>query len=60
MILIWRAALPLRKNIFEVNQAIVGRMSKGWYRARKLGKTHYPSLQQMVRSKRAEKEEEAG
>ncbi len=56
--LTWRASLPLRKNIFEVAQAVAGRMSKGWYRARQLGKTYYPSLNQMAQSKRAELEEE--
>ncbi len=32
-LLMWRASLPLRKNMFEVPRGIVGRMSPGWYRA---------------------------
>lgn len=43
-ILTWRASLPLRKNMFEVGQVLVGEMPRGWYRARELGKTYYPSL----------------
>lgn len=42
--LTWRTALPLRRNIFEVVQVVTGRMSKGWYRARRLGKTYNPLL----------------
>lgn len=42
--LTWRASRPLRRDIFEVAQVVVGRMSPGWYRARALGKAYYPSL----------------
>lgn len=45
----WRASLPLKKNIFEVPQMLVGEMSKGWWRARELGKTWYPSLAHIKR-----------
>ncbi len=54
----WRASLPLRKNLFEVPQVLAGRKSRGWWRARELGKTYYPSLGALVRSKRAEAVEE--
>lgn len=47
-ILLWRTALPLKRNMFEVAQAVAGRMSRAWYRARKLGKTWYPSLKELV------------
>ncbi len=47
-ILIWRAALPLKRNMFEVGRAIVGRMPAGWYRAQEQGKTYYPSLKMLV------------
>jgi len=40
----WRVARPLRNNIFEVGQVLVGKKSAGWWRARSSGKTHYGSL----------------
>ena len=52
MMLLWRASLPLQKNIFEVIQSVVGRMPKGWYRARDLGKTYYPSIRDLVAAKK--------
>jgi hypothetical protein len=45
--ILWRASLPLRKNLFEVAQVVVGRMPSGWYRARELGKTYYRSLRDL-------------
>lgn len=54
----WRANLPLKKNIFEIPQILVGNMSKGWWRARELGKTWYPSLAHLEKSKREAAEEE--
>jgi hypothetical protein len=50
-IVVWRAVLPLKKNMFEVNQAVTGTMPPGWYRARDLGKTYYRSLKALVRSR---------
>jgi hypothetical protein len=55
--IVWRASLPLRKNMFEVTQVIAGRMPRGWYRARELGKTYYPSLGELVNIRRAERED---
>lgn len=55
----WRASLPLRKSIFEVPQIVVGNMSKGWWRAKELGKTWYPSLAHLAQAKRRKAEEEA-
>jgi hypothetical protein len=46
----WRATIPLKKDLFEISQVLVGRKSKGWWRARRQGKTYYPSLAHMVRS----------
>jgi hypothetical protein len=46
-LMVWRASLPLRRNIFEVLQVVAGRMSPGWYRARATSKTYYRSLEQM-------------
>lgn len=55
--MVWRASLPLRRNMFEVAQVVTGRMSNGWYRARELGKTYYPSLRVLVDARRAERAE---
>ncbi len=54
---LWRASRPLRRNIFEVAQIVVGRMPRGWYRARELGKTWYPSLKGLIDERRANREE---
>lgn len=43
----WRASLPLKRNMLEISQVLVGRMSKGWWRARALGKKWYPSLAEL-------------
>jgi hypothetical protein len=51
---VWRTSFPLRRNIHEVMQVVIGRMPPGWYRARLLGKTYYASLGQLVAAKRAE------
>lgn len=40
----WRASLPLKRDMFEIAQVLVGHMSRAWWRARELGKTYYPSL----------------
>jgi hypothetical protein len=47
---LWRASTTLRMNMFEVPMGIVGRMSPGWYRARRLGKKHYRSLGELARA----------
>ncbi len=57
-LLVWRASITLKKNIFEIPHAVVGRMPKGWYRARDLGKTYYPSLQALVSVQGGEAEAE--
>jgi hypothetical protein len=51
--LVWRASLPLKKNMLEVAQVVVGRMSAGWHRARNGGKRWYPSLAALVREQSA-------
>jgi hypothetical protein len=48
----WRSHIPLRKNMFEIEQILVGEMPKAWYRARELGKTYYPSLAALVADKK--------
>lgn len=52
LLLTWRASHPLKRNISEMRQCVVGRMPRGWYRARALGKTYYPSIARLVASKR--------
>ena len=47
-ILLWRASVPLKRNIFEIPMGIVGRMPRGWYRARELGKTYYSNLAELI------------
>ena len=62
VMLTWRASTPLKKNMLEIAQVVAGRMSPGWYRAREMGKTYYPSLahlEQETRSQASESEEEA-
>ncbi len=54
----WRAALPIKRNIFEIAQVLVGEKPRGWWRARELGKTYYPSLGDLVRANREEAAEE--
>lgn len=54
----WRVCLPLKKNIFEIPQVLVGKKSRAWWRARELGKTYYPSLEHLALSKRVETEDE--
>jgi hypothetical protein len=55
-LLVWRSALPLRKNMFEISQVVVGRMSRAWNRARELGKTWYPSLKELLDARKQEPE----
>lgn len=52
----WRTSRPLKRNMFEIAQVLVGTMSTGWWRARELGKDYYPSLSALVKAKRAPEE----
>lgn len=47
--LTWRTSLPLRRDLFEVPEAVVGPMSRAFWRARELGKTYLPSLSALDR-----------
>lgn len=55
--LTWRQSYPLKRNMFDVVQVIAGVMPRGWYRARELGKTYYPSLGALVSAKMRERAE---
>jgi len=49
--LTWRAAFPLRRNLFELKQTIVGDLPQSWYskrRAQRAGKAYYASLADAV------------
>ncbi|MEM9319516.1 MAG: DUF2169 domain-containing protein [Pseudomonadota bacterium] len=50
--LTWRASLPLQRDIFEINECIIGARPKGFWRARAMGKSYYPSLGDLVRTGR--------
>ena len=56
LLLTWRASIPLRRDIFEIPEAVVGPRPRGWWRARTLGKTWYPSLGDLVRARRPERD----
>jgi hypothetical protein len=55
--MVWRASRPLRENLFELTQCVVGRMPRGWYRARGLGKEYYRSVADLVAARVEEGEE---
>ena len=48
--IVWRCSLPLKKNMFEIPQVLVGNKSRAWWRARTLGKTYYKSLADITSS----------
>jgi hypothetical protein len=48
-VMVWRAHLPLRRNMFEVAQVVAGKKSRAWWRARQFGKAYYPTLGAAVR-----------
>jgi hypothetical protein len=47
----WKAMWPLKRNVFEVAQAVAGTMPAGWYRARAMGKEYFPSLSDLARAR---------
>jgi len=52
----WRISRPLKRNMFEIALILVGEMSRGWWRARELGKDYYPSLAELTKSKSSPEE----
>ena len=58
LMLTWRASHPLKRNILEIRQCVIGRMPRGWYRARDTGKIYYPSLGALVAARRGNEEDE--
>jgi hypothetical protein len=51
--MVWRASYALRRNLFEVEEIVVGKMPPGWYRARVLGKQYYRSLREWTAAQEA-------
>ena len=49
--MVWRAGLPLRRDIFEVSQVAVGQISRAWRRALETGKTYYSSLGEVAKAR---------
>ncbi len=39
-----RASVPIKRDVFELTEAVIGRRSRAWERARALGKTYRPGL----------------
>ena len=52
--LVWRTSHALKRNLLEIRQVVVGRMSPAWYRARRLGKTYYVSIAAIPRKSNSE------
>jgi hypothetical protein len=51
----WRLPFPLRRNMFELKQIIVGELPYSWHsqrRAQATGKSYYANLAELVSSKR--------
>jgi hypothetical protein len=53
--LVWRCAKPLRRDVFELAEVLVGRKSRAWWRARNLGKEYHSGLGALVQERRREK-----
>ncbi|HFT6718619.1 TPA: DUF2169 family type VI secretion system accessory protein [Pseudomonas aeruginosa] len=53
----WRIRRPLKRNLFEIAQVLVGSKSAAWWRARELGKDYYPSLAALARSRQTEEDD---
>ena len=58
VMLTWRASHLLKRNMLEMRQCVIGRMSRTWYRARDAGKAYYPTLGGLVTARQNEKEDE--
>jgi hypothetical protein len=50
--LVWRCTRPLRRDIFELSEVLVGYMSRAWWRAKRRGKTFHAGLGELVRERR--------
>ena len=50
--LVWRASLPVMRNIFEIKQVVAGKMPRAWWRSLDTGKTYYASLGELAKERR--------
>ena len=57
--LVWRASVPLKRNMLEMRQVLAGRMPRGWYRARDKRKSFLPSLAMLTQEKTPVEDESA-
>jgi hypothetical protein len=46
---VWRTSYPIQKNLFEIGAVFVGPMTRGWRKARALGKFYASNLDQAIR-----------
>ena len=49
--LVWRTALPLRRDIFDVTHCLVGKHSRAWWRAQESGKIYFSSIRELIDSR---------
>lgn len=49
--LTWRSSRALQRDLFEIPEILAGSASRGWWRARKLGKDFHPGLHSLIRQK---------
>jgi hypothetical protein len=56
--LTWRASHPLKRNMLEMRQCVIGHKSRAWHRARDTGKPYYPSLGALIAARRSDEEDE--
>lgn len=54
----WRTSRPLKRNMFEIAQVLVGTRSRAWWRARELGKDYHAGLGELVRARHLPAENE--
>lgn len=52
MIVTWRATVVVRGGLASISEIVAGAMSRGWYRARKLGKSWYASTDDAIAARR--------
>lgn len=53
---VWRANVQLKNNAFEIPEALVGKASREWWRARDTGKIYYPDSKTLISNKNFEED----
>ncbi|MCE9529810.1 MAG: DUF2169 domain-containing protein [Planctomycetes bacterium] len=54
--LTWRASCRVRRNLMEIDRAVIGPMSKAYFRAYEMGKPYYRSIREYVLSEKEDAE----